>query len=247
MARGLIRIGCAGWALRKENAEACPPPGTHLERYARRFNAVEINSSFYRPHRRSTYARWAGSVPAGFRFAVKIPKAITHTARLANSEAALGSFLGEVAGLGNKLGPLLVQLPPRLAFDGRIARPFFAQLRERFDGAVVCEPRHATWFEKEASGLFERFRIARAAADPAVVPAAAAPGSYEGIRYFRLHGSPRMYYSAYAQERLIAIAAQLQAAARSSREVWCIFDNTATGAALADALHLQSLVASRAD
>ncbi|KAB2941257.1 MAG: DUF72 domain-containing protein [Hyphomicrobium sp.] len=246
MARGLIRIGCAGWALRKESADAYPPPGTHLERYARHFNAVEINSSFYRPHRRGTYERWGASVPADFRFAVKVPKAVTHAARLADTKAALERFLGEAGGLGDKLGPLLIQLPPRLAFDASVAGTFFATLRQLFAGDVVCEPRHAAWFGGEAARLFRKFHVARADADPP--PAAATEAADFGhVRYYRLHGSPRMYYSAYTPESLAALATRLQQTARSGREVWCIFDNTAAGAALDNALQLQSLVEPRAD
>jgi uncharacterized protein YecE (DUF72 family) len=241
MSQALIRIGCAGWALRKEDAAACPPPGGHLARYARRFNAVEINSSFYRPHRRATYERWAASVPDNFRFAVKVPKAITHAARFAGSEAALDDFLNEAGGLGDKLGPLLIQLPPSFAFDSVIARTFFTALRQRFADNVVCEPRHAAWFGKEAVNLFKEFRIARIGADPAPVPAAGDADDFGGVCYFRLHGSPRMYYSAYETERLATIARRLHEAAQAGREAWCIFDNTAAGAALGNALELQNL------
>jgi uncharacterized protein YecE (DUF72 family) len=241
--RSVIRIGCAGWALRKEAAEMAPPPGTHLQRYARLFNAVEINSSFYRPHRRATYERWAASVPSGFRFSVKVPKAITHTARLRDCSEALQKFLDEVAGLGSRLGPLLVQLPPKLAFDAAAAPAFFQELRQRFSGEVVCEPRNATWFERQATATLRRFDIARAGADPAPVPAAARPCAFPGgTFYLRLHGAPRVYYSAYEPARIESFAAQLKRAARSGESAWCIFDNTAAGAATTDALHLKRLV-----
>src|SRR3954449_13476072 len=104
-------IGTAGWSIPKEHAAPFPPTRSHLERYGAVFNAVEINSSFYRPHRRATYERWAASVRDGFRFAVKMPKAITHERRLRDAGELLNRFLSEVAGLGPKLGPLLVQLP----------------------------------------------------------------------------------------------------------------------------------------
>lgn len=237
-----IRIGCAAWALRKEDSAACPPPGSHLERYARRFDAVEINSSFYRPHRRSTYERWAASVPASFRFAVKMPKAITHTQRLVGADGEIERFLGEVEGLDSKLGPLLIQLPPSLAFDKAVATAFFAALRKRFSGAVVCEPRHATWFGRAPAALLRRFDISRVGADPAPVPQAATPGAYGGISYYRLHGSPRMYYSAYSSDALSKLAARMRKDAARGRAVWSIFDNTAEGAALSNAVALQSLV-----
>ena len=98
--RETYRIGRAAWALPKAHLSAFPEEGTHLERYAARFSAVEINSSFYRPDRPATYARWAASVPADFRFAVKVPKTITHQHRLTEIDSLLESFLREVTELG---------------------------------------------------------------------------------------------------------------------------------------------------
>lgn len=230
-----IRVGCAGWALRKEHAASFPVAGTHLARYARRFPAVEINSSFYNPHKPATYAKWADSVPEGFQFAVKVPRAATHVRRLEGVEDILDRFLPEATSLGGKLGPLLVQLPPSLVFSADVAEEFFAALRARFEGGVVVEPRHASWFGARADKLATKFRVARVAADPAVVEEASEPGGWNGLVYYRLHGSPKMYYSAYDAEYLEAIAGKLSAATRSA-EVWCIFDNTAEGAATTNAL-----------
>src|SRR5690242_14468228 len=114
-------IGTAGWSLPREEQPHFPAEGTHLQRYAAVLPAVEINSSFYRPHRESTYARWAASVPASFRFAVKIPRAITHERKLADAADALDAFLPGPAALGAALGCLLVQLPPSLALDEPVA------------------------------------------------------------------------------------------------------------------------------
>ncbi len=201
---------------------------------------MEINSSFYRPHRRSTYERWAAAVPDEFAFAVKAPRAITHELRLMQTGAALDAFLAEVSGLTEKLGPLLFQLPPMLAFDLRMAQAFFTDLRARFQGTVVCEPRHKDWFTPVADDLLQEFCIARAAADPSVVPAAANPGGWRNLDYFRLHGSPRMYYSDYDDGRLGGFAAQL--IATDDHACWCIFDNTADDAAISNALKLKRLV-----
>jgi uncharacterized protein YecE (DUF72 family) len=236
-ARHSIFIGCAGWAIRKEHADEFPAEGTHLTRYAGRLPAVEINSSFYKPHKPGTYARSAASVPGDFRFAAKAPKEATHTRRLAGVADVLDRFLPEVTTLGAKLGPLLVQLPPSLAFDANVAEPFFAALRDRFDGPVVLEPRHPTWFEGKADRLATKFRVARVAADPAVVAEASEPGGWDGLTYYRLHGSPRVYYSAYDETYLEALADKLTGAAESA-DVWCVFDNTAEGAATANALDL---------
>src|SRR5262249_61308775 len=163
-----LRIGCAGWTIPKQYATSFPPSGSHLDRYAQRFAAVEINSSFRRPHRRTTYERWSAAVPDGFAFAVKAPKEITHELRLAGAEAALDAFLAQGRGLADKLGPLLFQLPPSLAFDPQTARSFLRALRTRFDGHVVCEPRHADWFTARADALLTEFRISRVAADPPI-------------------------------------------------------------------------------
>ena len=213
-----------------------------LARYATRFNAVEINSSFYRSHQATTYARWAATVPSGFRFAVKLPRAITHDARLHKAGDALARFADELAGLGRKLGVVLVQLPPSLAFDGRVASTFFAMLERRLAVPVACEPRHASWFEARAEALWQRRRIARVGADPARLPLAAIPGLHGRVTYRRWHGSPRMYYSAYSDERLSELAEEISAQARRTQPAWCIFDNTAHGHAVEDALRLQALL-----
>jgi uncharacterized protein YecE (DUF72 family) len=231
-------VGCAGWSIPKQHADDFPAGGTHLVRYARRFPAVEIDSSFYRPHRPETYARWAASTPAEFRFAVKLPREITHTRRLADAAAPLARFLGEATQLGEKLGPLLVQLPPSLRFDAGVADAFFDLLRESYAGQVACEPRHPSWFTVEPEQLLDRWRVARVAADPAVVPAAAEPGGWSGLVYYRLHGSPAMYESPYPPAHLDALAPRLARAAARETSAWCIFDNTALGAATADALAL---------
>ncbi|MFL5640355.1 MAG: DUF72 domain-containing protein [Gemmatimonadaceae bacterium] len=235
-----VYLGCAGWSIRREHSGRFAPVGTHLERYATLFNCVEINSCFYRPHRLSTYERWAASVPDGFRFSVKLPKAITHEARLLGVETALDQFLGETAGLGDKRGPILVQLPPSFAFDSVTADSFFEQFRRRFNGDVVFEPRHPTWFTDEVEALLQNRRIARVAADPALVPSAAEPGGYDQIAYWRLHGSPRVYYSAYAPETLENTARVIAESAARGISTWCIFDNTALGAATTDALTVKS-------
>src|SRR5437762_13362528 len=120
-----LRIGIAGWAIRREHSARFAHVGTHLQRYATLFNCVEINSCFYRSHRVATYERWASSVPEDFRFAVKLPKAITHEARLIDVSAALEQFLNETSGLGTKRGPILVQLPPSLAFEPLVPASFF--------------------------------------------------------------------------------------------------------------------------
>lgn len=234
---GAIRIGTAGWSIPRQVAEQFPTDGTALERYATQFPVVEINSSFHRPHRLSTWQRWRDSVPDGFRFSVKLPKAITHERKLMACEHQLDEFMAQAGALNEKLAVVLVQLPPKLAFDEDVADGFFAALRARCGAAPACEPRHVSWFTEPAAALLVKHRICRVAADPAVCEAAARPGGWRGLRYWRLHGSPRMYRSSYA-DRIGDYARALQEEA-ATRETWCIFDNTASSAAASDALMLQ--------
>jgi len=237
-APGNLFIGCAGWSLARAALPEAPVEGGQLERYAAVFRAVEINSSFHRSHRRSTYARWALSVPETFRFSVKLPKTITHVKRLGDAGDALATFLDEVHGLGARLGCLLVQLPPSLEFEATTAGRFFETMRAAHDGDVFLEPRHGTWFSRDANALLQRLSVGRVAADPAVVPSAAEPGGAAGKVYFRLHGSPQIYHSSYTTAYLDGLAFRLRAHARAGSRAWCIFDNTIRGAATENALCL---------
>jgi uncharacterized protein YecE (DUF72 family) len=232
-----IHVGCAGWSIPGQYAEHFPERGTHLERYAQRFPAVEINSSFYRPHPPATYARWAASVPEMFQFAVKVPREITHLRHLRDVADPLDRFLSEVTQLGTALGPLLVQLPPSLHFDAVVVTAFFSTLRDRFTGSVVCEPRHASWFTDEAEQVLVAAQVARVAADPAPIPEAAQPGGWTGLVYYRLHGSPEMYTSAYDEAFLDGLSLRLRTTDQLV-PTWCIFDNTARGAATANSMEL---------
>lgn len=231
-------IGTAGWSIPRAFAPQCGGPGTHLERYARLFRGAEINSSFYRPHAATTYAKWAACTPDGFQFAVKLPRLISHELALRRARAPLQRFLAESAGLQDKRGPLLLQLPGSHVFDARVAARFFDVLRSCHDGAVVCEPRHASWVTAGADALLVRYQVARVAADPARAPGLERPGGWPGLVYYRLHGSPRTYWSRYDTAFIGRLAASLSALP-ASIDVWCIFDNTASGAAMENAQELR--------
>ena len=237
----LIFIGTAGWSIPRASAHRFPGDGIHLERYARVLPCAEINSSFHRHHAAAIYARWANATPPAFRFAIKIPRVITHDQKLQRARRPFERFLEETGGLAHKRGPLLVQLPPSLAFDARIAARFFGLVRARYDGIVVCEPRHRTWFSPPAEALLVEHEIGRVAADPPPVRGGERPGGWKGIVYLRLHGSPRMYWSRYDANHIAALADALRQRMYSV-EVWCVFDNTASGAALENAWELQRLL-----
>lgn len=214
-----IRLGSAGWSIPKRANANFLSAGSHLERYSQRFNACEINSSFYRLHKDETWERWANATPAEFRFSVKAPRVITHEAKLGCSALELSGFLYQVSFLRDKLGPILFQLPPSLEFDHAMTRHFLSVLRDSYNGDVVFEPRHGSWFNDSGEALFQEFHIGRVAADPACVPVATRPGGISSLAYFRLHGSPRRYYSSYDEDFLDTLAARIDNLAVKAK-VW---------------------------
>ena len=130
-----------------------------------------------------------------------------------------------------------MQLPPSLSFDPSVARAFLSLVRSLYDGFVVCEPRHVSWFSPAVGALFHHYRISRAAADPPPVPAAAIVGGWPRVAYFRLHGSPHVYWSRYDANSIATLARTLPMLV-AANEVWFIFDNTAAGAAIENAWEL---------
>jgi uncharacterized protein YecE (DUF72 family) len=234
MASASIHIGTAGWNIPAAARDRFGCEGTALERYGRVLHCVEINSTFYRSHQRKTYERWAASVPDDFAFSVKMPKQITHVRKLIDCAPELQAFVEETAALGGKREVLLVQLPPKLGYDPNTARLFFSSLLRMYGGKVALEPRHPSWFARDVDAWLASIGVARVAADPAPVPEGAMPGGNRDFCYYRLHGSPRMYYSNYEPATIARIAGTIA----GKRDVWCIFDNTASGYALGNALEL---------
>ena len=253
--KGQVYIGVAGWALpsatyepRPGFAPRLPQPrfgegGSALERYARAYSSVEINSTFYRMHKPETFARWAQTVPPGFRFSVKLAKEITHELGLAASREPLERFFAPVRDLGAAMGPLLIQLPPSRAFEVKRATAFLRALRAQYEGPAVLEARHETWFEPPVSRLLAEHGITHVLADPCTVEIE--PGPEDRLVYYRLHGSPRVYWSGYSEAFLDDLAGKI-ASLRARAEVWCIFDNTAGGFAQGDALGLIDRFAAQA-
>jgi uncharacterized protein YecE (DUF72 family) len=234
-------VGCAGWSLGSHVLNEFEAGSSQLARYASRLNAVEINSSFDHPHRRGTYERWAATVPVGFRFSVKMPREITHDRRLMNVEGALDRFISEAIGLGDKLGMLLVQLPPSLPCDWPVASSFFSSIRQRILVPIACEARHSSWFSSEIDEALAAEDIIRVIADPPVSPGR--PAQRFSATYLRLHGSPHMYhYSRYELPRIEGLVRRLSVLCEAGIPAWCIFDNTASAAVIENALQTRSLL-----
>jgi uncharacterized protein YecE (DUF72 family) len=233
-----IRVGTAGWSIPHAAAFRFDTAGTHLQRYSRWLRCAEINSSFHRPHAAATYAKWRDSTPADFRFAVKMPRTITHELKLQDAREPFISFLAQTDGLAQKRGPILMQLPPSRSFDASVVTRFLDVVRKVYNGPMVCEPRHATWFSAAVASLLDSYEISRVAADPPPVREAAAPAGWPHVAYFRLHGSPRRYWSRYDENDIATLAAIVRSISTAA-EVWCVFDNTASGAAIENAWELR--------
>ena len=234
-------VGTAGWAIPKAMRAEFFEPGevkpNHLKAYSARLTGIEINSSFYKDHQPATYAKWASATPEGFRFSIKLAKRFTHIQKLEVESRELKTMIEGTRELGEKFGVFLIQLPPKLVFNSEIAETFFATFRELFDGDIAIEARNQTWAEREATQVLEEYSVARVIADPNRI-GKAPPIRSAKLCYFRLHGSPKVYYSDYTQEQLEFWRAEFKKEMRGKDSAWCIFDNTALGAATANALEM---------
>jgi len=182
----------------------------------------------------------AAATPEDFRFSVKAPREITHLRKLENCEDLFSEPACDLEGLGDRLGPILAQTPPSLPFNEARTAAFLNAFRARLDAPIVIELRHPSWFTEAADRLLADHGAARVAADPEPVPGAGLPGG-DGCVYFRLHGSPVMYRSAYGRERLKTILDEVLTWGSRDSDRWVIFDNTAMGEAAADALALSHM------
>jgi uncharacterized protein YecE (DUF72 family) len=234
-------IGTAGWSIPKQEADKFGDGASALARYATRFCGVEINTTFYRSHRPDTYRRWASAVPANFRFSLKAPRAITHEMGLVGAEDTFLGFVDEVSCLESKAGPILLQLPPKLEFIASVAERFLGAARAGWAGGLLIEPRHISWFSPIVDQLLARTGVSRVGADPARAPDGHQPGGERSICYLRLHGSPKVYFSSYGESQLADFAQVLIGSGSLTK--WCVFDNTASGAATGDALRMMSALA----
>lgn len=239
-------IGTAAWNIPSNMKSFFPSEGTHLERYARTFNAVEINSSFYKDHKHKVYQKWAASVPAKFRFSVKLSQYFTHEARLSDAGERLTDSLYNISGLGSKWGVLLIQTPASLDFKKPVAKKFFATLSKKCKIPVVFEPRHKSWITPKALELLEEFSVSKVLADP---EPCRAPLEWrlrlESPRYFRLHGTPQLYRSLYPDEFLRRLKTRLLSPLSKTENTWVIFDNSMFGHATQNALSLNKFLKER--
>ncbi|WP_461210959.1 DUF72 domain-containing protein [Desulfocurvus sp. DL9XJH121] len=236
-------IGLSGWnyADWKNGFYAGVKKKDWLKHYATRFQAVEVNATFYREQSPETFAAWREATPTNFRFSVKGHKYVTHMKRLLDPETTIPRRAPAVDELGDKLAALLWQLPAHCRANVERLDRFCAVLREHFPHTPqVMEFRHPTWFTDETRDVLEKHRVANCISDSGTWPRWDAVCA--NLAYLRLHGSPQTYYSAYDEEFLEDLAVRITAWNMAGTDVQVYFDNTAEQRAPGDAMRLLGML-----
>lgn len=239
MTKENLYIGCSGFynndwkgSLYPENAQS----KDFLSLYSTVFNAVEINSTFYRKPTSKTLLKWHAETPDNFRFFIKIPKAITHQNRLENSKDEIALFCNHIQdSLKDKLSGFLYQLPPSFKNTAENTERIIDNIDHRFMN--VIEFRHNSWWQKEIFDLLKKHNI--------IFSGVSFPGNlpedliinHPEILYYRLHGKPVLYKSEYSKDFMDALAEKIKNASQTS---FIFFNNTWGTAAIKNSLYLKS-------
>lgn len=239
----MLHIGTSGWSYPEWRGHfyADVPQRRWLAHLAGRFTAVEVNATFYRQIKESTYRRWGDETPPGFAFAIKGHRFITHVKRLQDTAEPLRHMREQSAPLGDKLKAVLWQLPANFHKDFNQLEDFVQNLADWPGVRHVMEFRHASWFADDVRGLLEQNAIANAISDAADWPMWDAVT--DDVAYVRLHGHDETYVSTYGADGLKPWAAKIRRWRGQGRDVHVYFDNTASEAAVEDAAQLMKMLA----
>jgi uncharacterized protein YecE (DUF72 family) len=241
MRRGQARVGCSGWQYRHWRGSFYPedlPLSRWFDHYARQFDTVEINNTFYRLPERATFASWGRRAPIRFVFAVKASRFLTHMKKLKDPEEPIARLFSRMRGLGRHLGPVLYQLPPGWKADVERFAHFLAALPRGARHAV--EFRDPSWYSPEIRALMERHRVALCLHD---MPGSATDQEKVGpFVYVRFHGATAKYGGGYPEERLRRWSDWLNARRDEGRDVYAFFNNDIGAHAPRDAMTLRRLM-----
>jgi len=226
----MILIGTAGWSIPKQFAQEGE---AHLHTYSELLNCCEINSTFYKNPLARTLTKWKTITAEDFSFSLKLHQSFTHFSELKPSASELKKTLNLYKQLGEKLGCLLLQFPPKMSFDTKKMERFYAILRQSLTIPIVIEPRNTTWKTADSLSLMRDYSISKVIADPEKCPGKSY--NFSGVKYYRLHGAPVIYRSSYTEKFLRELSSEVL---KSRKDCWIIFDNTASGAGFKNAWSL---------
>jgi len=240
-----IHIGTSGWSYKHWSEILYPKdvkPEKYLEYYITRFSCVELNSSFYNLPLKTTVSGWANRTPDTFRFCLKLSRFITHQLQLVNVEDPLQKFLDVFDGMKDRLGPVLIQLPPGLSYDKSLISDFFNLLKEKSSHyQFAVEVRNKSWINDSFFDILSRHKTAFVIADSG--------GRYPyneavtaGFVYLRFHGREQLYASDYQEDDLRYYAEKITKWIEESKEVWVFFNNDYHCFAVKNAARLEEII-----
>ena len=234
-------VGCSGWHYEHWRGLYYPgelPKPKWLSFYARQFNTVELNNSFYRLPSEKAFTTWRESTPDNFVFAVKVSRYITHIRRLKDSGSAVENFLSRADLLGRKLGPLLYQLPPSMKRNDELLKSFLSSLPTRY--RHVVEFRHESWVEEAVFDILRTHNVGLCVFD---MPGSSCPlVATSDFGYVRFHGSEGLYSSRYSDEELSRWAEDIARLGHNVRASYIYFNNDAMAFAVQNAMTLGNLL-----
>ena len=236
-----IRVGCSGWVYKHWRGILYPdrlPQRLWFERYAEEFDTVEINNSFYRLPKAETFDRWRKQAPPGFCYAVKANRYLTQAKKLKDCGEPLNRMMSAFRDLGERLGPILYQLPPQFKLNLDRLESFLKALPKR--KIHVFEFRESSWYNEDVLALLDKYNAGFVAHD---MKGVASPRWASGrTAYVRFHGTGGKYHGRYSDEALLDWTDWIASQARQGRSAWCYFNNDIHGDAIHDARTLKSMV-----
>lgn len=243
-----IRIGTSGWSYYHWKKIFYPEGLANtkwLQYYSNYFNTVELNSSFYKLPKKQSIVNWANKTPDKFVFSVKASRFITHIKRLTDIKESLETFLDAISNLGNKLGPILFQLPSNFIKDTATLNGFADLLSS--DYQYVIEFRHPSWFDDEIFSILHEKNIA-----VCISSSPAAGGSSPNFPYsetitanfvfIRMHGSTQLYGSKYNPSEMNSWAKKIKKWHKQNLNTYIYFNNDSFGYAIQNAVELNELL-----
>ncbi|MBN1691521.1 MAG: DUF72 domain-containing protein [Dehalococcoidia bacterium] len=234
-------IGASGWHYNDWRGLFYPvglPPSKWLEFYSNNFATVELNYSFYRQPTEKAYLKWTNNTHAGFKFAVKVNRYITHVKKLRDIKEPLARFFERASLLGDKLGPALYQLPPQFKRNDEVLEAFLQYLDKTY--SHVIEFRHESWLDDGVFSLLRKYNAGLCVMDmqgltcPVVATA--------DFAYFRFHGPEHLYSSLYSTSEIKTWADRIKSLDSSLETVYAYFNNDVSGYALTNARQLRNLL-----